>query len=535
MVITKVLPNSALPCHSLVHDKVQSGVVVLKVITRVCVSLYRNNDRACLQRLVFNMRDSDVVKFDDVIQHNSTMDSRTRQALYRNIRRQIACYFEDANKKQTSPVCRYCKVAAGALNEYVAFVVFSETAEFGVDASAGEDEIVVTRSVNAGRNVDPRNGGSEGLKAVSRTTGDNHTERESDNQEVVEVKQNESVQRKKDVPRGSQVQEQKTRNVMTARQDVTQTSGVGEQLAEKQAVDNVEVSKHRDSTQTVVLGETVLQEMNVMKTVDNHVDDVEPVGVISRSDVPTPEDREPPRIMNNHELCADVVVAGATSSQPHDHDVIIEVDNQSTDSPELNGSGELYAWKTDVRLKSTSDAASDDVGLRNTEYEILSDWLSSRVDSTTAIHRFPVLYDLPVLAPRENPERSVTWRLAEKFAPSKPATEPVAPANEQVFKHKKAASDVIFIGPYDRDVIIHSEVVRRRVSYVCDDMLPLSASDIICVTDVGHDVSLTRISDIVNMSKLSATKAKFGAYTGADTKSSCASCVLLIFTPPAPL
>ena len=88
------------------------------------------------------------------------------------------------------------------------------------------------------------------------------------------------------------------------------------------------------------------------------------------------------------------------------------------------------------------------------------------------MHRFPTLCDLPVLAPEENAERSVTWRLAEKFVPSKPVTEPLLSAAEQTFKDGKAASDVIFVGPYDRTVVKHREVVRRRVGQICDDILP---------------------------------------------------------------
>jgi len=516
-------------------------LVILKVVMEfVCLSVFRTDDRACLQRLVFNMHDSDVVKFDDTIQHNAMMDSRTRRQLYNGIRRQIACYFEDANKKQKSPVCRYCKVNAGTLNEYVAFVVFSETAEFVVDATTGEDEIVVNRSVRAGRDVSPGDRGSDGRQLgqeIGRTTADNHAESESHSREVVEIRQNETDKKKELMPRGSQVQEQKSRDGTAARQEVTHVSRVAEQLAGKQSVEHTEVGEHRCPTQTEVLGEMPLQEIDVTRAVGSPVSDVSDVepadepGVIDQPDEPAVEDREPRRGVNNHEYSADLSVTGTAASLPRDHDDTIEVDSQPTESPEVNGSGELYKWETGTVLKVTSDAASDDVDLKNAEYVKLLDWLSSRIDSTTAVHRFPTLYDLPVLAPRENPEHSVTWRLAEKFAPSKPATEPDAPANEQVFKNKKAVSDVIFIGPYDRDVIRHSEVVRRRVSHVCDDMLPLSASDIICVTDIGHDVSLTCVGDILNTSKLSA-KAEFGAYTGVDTKSACVSCALLRFTPP---
>ena len=98
------------------------------------MSVCRTEDRASLQHLVFNMQNSDFLKFDNVVRHNSTMDSRTREALYSKIRCQIARNFDLANKNKLMPVCRYCRVEVGSLNEYVAFVT--------VDNYSIESEIV---------------------------------------------------------------------------------------------------------------------------------------------------------------------------------------------------------------------------------------------------------------------------------------------------------------------------------------------------------------------------------------------------------
>lgn len=82
--------------------------------------------------------------------------------------------------------------------------------------------------------------------------------------------------------------------------------------------------------------------------------------------------------------------------------------------------------------------------------------------------------------------------------------------------HEKTASDV---GPYDSEVIRHSEVVRRQVHHICSDLLPKSSSDIYCITDIGSDVGLTDVGDIVNISNLSP--GQFVACTAC-----CVSCAL---------
>jgi len=671
----------------------------------------RQEDRAGLQRLVFNMHDSNVVKFDEVIHHNNMMDSHTRRALYSNIRRQIAHNFEVANKKNKSAICRYCRVSAGPLNEYVAFVVFSETDESVVDTSASRDETVLpsvdNNSVKAETNVDMEKTASEGCQSereVSKTTVDYPVDIKSESHEVLsKIKQCEILgeitpckpaeKQKREMLHVSRVRERKSKNVTTSRLEVTQTAGTGEESAQTQVGHSVQVSEREGPTQKVVdeiveqetymtktsamLGDEVQdvkrddepcvmsqpdekvvdgvveQETYVDKTsamlvdevqdvdpgdvpcfmsqpdekvVDemveqetttvlvSEVQDVEPddeLFIVSQPDekvdeivdqeayvnqtsavlvdevqdvepddepcvmsqpdekvvdemveqkttavlVSEVQDVEPDDelfivsqpdemdVMNEHDLpkhSADEILMGKILSLPRDNEVNIEAKNQTNDLPEMDASGELYVWQTDTILQGKSDTTSDDVDLKNTEYEKLLDWLSSRTDSTTAFHRFPTLYDLPVLAPRENTERSVTWRLAEKFVPSKSATErglttrnrfgDEGVAGGQMSSDRRAASDVIFIGPYDTSMIRQIEVVRRRVSQVCHDMLPLSSSDIFCVTDVGCDINLTSVSDIVNTSRVST--AQFTAYTASNTKSACVSCVLLRFPPP---
>jgi len=511
----------------------------------VCVCVCRSNDQACLQRLVFNMHDSDVAKFDEVIRHNSAMDAPVRRALYANIRRQIGGNFEHANKNHKSPICRYCRLKP--LNEYVAFVVFAETPEFVVDTSTSQGETVppavVDKSTDDERNVDVGKTGHEGhqsIKKVSKMEADDSVDIKSRSREILdEIKGCKSE--KKEAPRGSTAPERKLGNIKTARPGLTQTSDTCEQSAANKAA----VSEDQNKQTVKVIGEITQQQTDVKKTstlLVSEVRDVEPGGEpgITRPVQwnGTVEKQEPqePHVVNKVDapkLSADKMVTGKVSHLSSNNDASSKV----VDSAGIDA---LYEWKADTVLQLKSDSTADDVGLKNSEYEKLSEWLSSRTDSTTTFHRFPTLYDLPVLAPHENPERSVTWRLAEKFEPSKPVAEEGPqirnrchdeglPSASLAGKDRRAASDVIFVGPYDTSVIRHREVVRRRVSQICDDMLPQSSSDILCVTDVGSDIGLSRVCDIISTSKLSA--AQFGAYTAADTESTCVSCVLLRFSP----
>jgi len=473
------------------------------------------------------MLDSDVVKFDDIIRHNSTMDSETRRALYSKIRQQIVRNFEVANQKHKKPVCRYCRVKAGQLNEYVAFVAFTETAEFTVDTSASQEQTVVNKSTSDERNVDlGKTRDHQSDNKVCKMEADNVMKIKSQNQEVLgEINQRELEKKKEEMTRDSQIQERTSRSARTPTPEVTQTSGEGKQLE----VDT-EVGDETGKVSEKIAEQNTTTEMLVNDQVHD-AEQVDEINVMSKPDEPC-EQQEQSHVMNNHDLpkqFSDKTVTDEVSILPDDGD------DDVVDSREM----ELYKWKSDSVLQLKSDTTSDDVDLKNTEYEKLSVWLSSRIDSTTAIHRFPTLYDLPVLAPRENMERSVTWRLAEKFVPAKPTAQPaltmrkgdehLADDGQTLKDDRKIASNVIFIGPYDTSVIRHHEVVRRRISQICDDMLPMSSADIFCVTDVGCDVNLTRVSDIVSTRKLSADQ--FGVYTAVDTKSSCASCVLLKLTP----
>jgi len=535
----------------------------------VCVSVYRTDSWASLQRLVFNMHDSDVAKFDDRILYNATLDDRTSHALYSSIRRQVARNFERANRSHKKPICRYCQVVAGPLNDYVAFVVFSETVELSTSARPGEtvpSGAAADKSVGAEENDDlgkSRSKFRRACKEVSRRAVADRPEVKGQCREILgEIVQCKSEKKKELTPVSGRLPEPK------GSQETTQTSRAGKQLAGPKLVDDdaMKDGKHGNLTGEVigktetdvsatpvddVTGKVIGKiEADVSATPVDDVPDVEPVDSNSPPDVPdvepvdsnSPPD-EPERTVNQERL--DVVnkqdepKQSTLPSLPHRHEVVVEFSS----STETDAASELYAWNNDTELRTNLDDSTD---VKNTEFKKLSDWLFLRISSTTAIHRFPTQYDLPVLGPRENPERSVTWRLAEKFLPSKSLAESqpgvrrqthdsyfadVAQAGEQMVEGGKAASHVIFIGPYDASVIRHSEVVRRRVSQVCEDLLPHSAADILCITDVGSDVNVTRVSDIVDTSRLSATQ--FGMYTAMDPESAPVSCVLLKFNSSA--
>lgn len=492
------------------------------------------------------------------------MDSPTRRALYANIRRQIAHNMDLANKNHERAICRYCKIKTGPLNEYVAFVIFSETAEFAMDTEASQDEKVTTATLDAERNVDLGKTGSEDRgsgKEVSKVVIDDYAEIKNLGREVLgEIKQRKSDKKLKRVPR---VTGRKLRNIETSAPELTQKSNVGEKLAGERASVDVEVCKvvsevTRQKTDVepgkegeVISGVTRQKtdvepddEPNIVSKPEELMSDaVQPAGIGTAGkpgaigDVALVREEEheaQPDVVNEHDIpedSTDEVVTGTVSSLERDHEAETEAVTQVTDSAGVDSDQPLYEWKADTVLQVKSDVISDDADLKNVEYRRLSDWLSSRTDATTTIHRFPMLYNLPVLGLRENPERSVTWHLAEKFEPWKrrPEHPGLAVRNDTADKNKKTASDVVFIGPYDTSVIKQAEVVRRRVRQICEDMLPQALSDVLCVTDVGSDVGLTRVSDIVNVSELSADQ--FCAYTAMDTASSSVSCVLLRFSP----
>ena len=490
----------------------------------VCVGVYRTNDRACLQRLVFNMQDSDVLRFDERICHNSSLDRRTRRALYSNIRRQVARNFELANNNQMNPICRYCRMDTGQLNEYVAFVVFSEAADFQVSTSASQDVMLPApgaadaTGTAAGRNVDVGEfGTSEFRGVVEESANGSHSEITAGNWEVIgEVKEREPAKKP----------------------EMKHSLGADK----KQEVENnVEVGRREDVTHEVV--DAI--KTGSMKTSTTLVDQFEDIET-DEPDVMTQLDESEgiPKDLNDQPSELDVPEQSVdeiatVSSPPHERTVAMEARSLPGDSLDMDVSVELYVWNSSVVLQTNTDNSSDEADPKNTEYEKLSDWLSSRIDSTTAIHRFPTLHDLPVLGPRENPEMSVTWRLAEKFMPSTAERNAgmkngagdkyVASTEAEELKAGKAASDVIFIGPYDSIVIRHSEVVRRRVNQTCDDVLPRSSSEVICVVDVGTDVGLTSVGDIVDTSRLSAEQ--YDIYTATNASRTQVSCAVVKLIP----
>jgi len=490
------------------------------------------------------MQDSDIVKFDDHIRHNATMDGRTRRALYTNIRLQVARNFEQANKSHQQPVCRYCRVTAGPLSDYVAFVRFSETAEFSTSASQGESihSAAAKKSTGAEGKANVGKPGSKfshAAKELGKTAVDNHSGIKGQSREILgEIVQYKSKKKKKVMPAGRRMPERKAKTVITLGPETEQTSRAGKQLAQKQVDSNVT----EDSKYKILIPEVI--ETDVKKTsamLVDHIPEVEPVDECNISCQPD----EPDRMMNLEELdvtnkqdvpeeSPGTTITEKVSSLPHTHEVVVEGHSRLDDSSD----SEFCVWKNDTELPANLDANTD---VKNVEFKKLSDWLFLRIGLTTAIHRFPTQYDLPVLGPQENLEQSVTWRLAEKFSPSnslmeqklttrkKTHNEHVPVAEDQRLKEGKAASHVVFIGPYDASVIKHSEVVRRRVSQILDDLLPQSSADIFCVTDVGVDVNLTRVDDIVDTSRVSAVQ--FSALTVSDAESSPVSCVLLRFSP----
>ena len=489
------------------------------------------------------MHDSDILKFDDHIGHNATLDNRTRLALYSNIRRQIARNFERANKSHENPVCRYCRVEIGPFNDYVAFVVFSsDTVEFNTSASQDESVPSATADKSMGAEQISDLGKSESKfhqagKKVSKTA--DRSEVKAENREILgDIVQRKSEKKKDDrrLP--------KRKSVITSGPEATETSSAGKQLTQKQVSNVTEVSSHENVTHEVV-SEIETGVTNTSAAPVDNLSDVEPV------DESNNNNGQSDRMMNEEQLDtadkqdvakqSDMTATAEVSSLPCRHEVIVEVSGQFKDSSEMNTSIKLCVWKNETQLNL--DASAD---IKNVEFEKLSEWLSSRMSLTTSIHRFPAQYDLPVLGPRENQERSVTWRLAEKFSPcsevkrklgTKEKTHgkhfPDVPwAGEQTLEGGKAASHVVFICPYDPVVVSRpSELVRRRVGQIIDDLLPQSSSDVFCVTDVGCDVGVTCVGDIVNTSRLSAVQ--FCAYTVSNAESAPVSCVLLRFSPSA--
>jgi len=452
------------------------------------------------------MHDSYFVKFDHVIQHNAKLDGPTRRALYSNIRQQIARNFEVANKRHSNPICRYCRVSAGTLKEYVAFVMLRETAEFLVDTSNSNDEIVVNSTERRSQSAD-----SLPDKDTRKVAVGSHAKVESQSEEVhgkFEMKP--STLEKKKILRGSQVEEMESQN---------STNSPPEQLAGKED-DGTEVSGSESVTQRKASEDVAGQQksdalaMTATMLVGHNV---EP-NVESQSD-------EPECTREHAILMGDV---------PYEH----EVNSSDFVAPVQDSVAEsddgLYSWQTDAVFRTISVPGAATCDLKDIEYTKLSNWLSLRIDESTTIHRFPMLYDLAVLGParQDDAMQSVTWRLAEKFEPSL-IKDSVSRRqdNVSISGDRQAVSDVVFIGPYDSRLVRQSELVRRRVRQVCDDILPRSSSrDVLCVTDVGCDVGLMHITDIVDISVLSAAAThQFDAYTALDSR--CVSCVLLRFTP----
>ena len=492
----------------------------------VCVSVYRTDDRASLQRLVFNMQDSDIVKFDDHIHHNETLDHRTRLALYSKIRQQVVRNFERANRSHKNPVCRYCQVAVGPVNDYVAFVVFSETVEFNTSASqddsvqsaaAADKSTAAEKNANLGKSESKfHQAGKDVSKPADRL------EVKAQNQEIIgEIVQCKSEKKTEVMPVGRKVPKRQCKNVTTSGSEATQSYRAGRRLAHKQ-VDNVTEVSNRENHTHEVVGKTETDVKKKSATVDDL--SIEPVDEYNLPDEPDGMmNREQLDVTNKQDVPKQSNATEKVLNLPRE-DFTVEISGQL--GAEMDEGSKLCLWQKETILQLNASA-----DVKNIEFKKLSDWLFLRMSLTTAVHRFPLQYDMPVLGPRENPEQSVTWRLAEKFSPYKPTAEADVPlAIEQTLKGGKAASHVVFIGPYDRNVIRQREVVQRRVAQIIDDLLPHSSADIFCITDVGRDINMSCVDDIVISSKL-PTAAQFCAYTASDAEFTPVSCVLLRFSP----
>ena len=460
------------------------------------------------------MRDTDIAKFDETIQLNSTMDDSSRRALHSGIRKQIARNFDSANKKRPKPVCRYCRLSVGSANEYIAFVVFSEASENVASTSSSQDKADVVDG--SGENSGCGKTGSADDGELWKKTVDSPSQ--------IEQRSLSDKWSKSEIKEGA-VSACRSEDVADLRPE---TSGGGELLPQSRTdTDDVESTEGE-----VTAGQT--EPTDLVKGCANGLPQIGDLDVSGKLDTATKShselddvgsqlvEPEAPAGGESDLPCPDTKVEGQSDLPDDTPDVATEetMSSQPTDavaySPKIDSSSKLYAWKSGTKLRLSSTMEDKDM-----EFERLSEWLGRRIGSTTAVHRFPSLYHLPVLGPLENPEQSVTWRLAEQYGKGNPSQD--ADSTEM-------ASDVIFVGPNDSNVVSnHREVLRRVVAMICDNLLPRAMSDVLCVSDVGVDVSVTAVSDIISTQNLSP--GQFNAYTVLDTESNGVSCVLLKFCP----
>lgn len=73
---------------------------------------------------MFNVKDSDIDKFDSVVQHNAVLSAELKEGVYSGVREQIAANFKRANGQFGRCVGRYCVVKA--LDAHVGFVLLCD-------------------------------------------------------------------------------------------------------------------------------------------------------------------------------------------------------------------------------------------------------------------------------------------------------------------------------------------------------------------------------------------------------------------------
>jgi hypothetical protein len=424
------------------------------------------------------MVDSDIARYNDKIQLNAAMDEKTRAALYVCIRRQIACNFQLANSNRPRSVCHYCHVEGG-LNEDVAFILVSN------------DAIVTNISDLLDMETQP--------ETVSCEHGDRKAETVTGVHDITEQQVRADSCKKTDVS-GAEVEAEEPKDSID---EVTE-------LVDSSEIDKIPSSSGDEECSKVKLP-VKGKDMEAMK-----------------GDIDVVHGREEGNIVSG-------VVSAASGPNGAISDTTVNGRAEiSMEGPDIDNI--LYIWDDKTLLVDTvvSETVEDKDNGRNAEFKSLLKWLKPKIGSETRLVRFPVAEDLAILSPVEKPEQSVTWRLAESLQGRKHVVGlkcgrvDGGGCNDsgvlQTCGKMSNVSSVIFIGPFDPTVVRHCEIVRRRVAHVIDDLTP-DDGDVYCVTDIGSEVGLSHLTDIVGTSVKSLSCVR--AYTAVNPRCVPASCVLL--------
>ena len=217
----------------------------------------------------------------------------------------------------------------------------------------------------------------------------------------------------------------------------------------------------------------------------------------------------------------------------------------------------LYVWNVKTSLISdTNKSRAEKIVNHEAEFTRIKEYLMSRIDARTALQRYPSHYDIPLLSPEVPPPFSVTNRLVNFFVPARKedsfggyasgrttrrchrslggTKNHSSTRDSEVFQMKSdevvtgSASSIVFVGPFDPHVVRHDEYVRRRITAVLDS-IDDNVGDVCYVTDIGQDVQLTRMADIVGTTRL-RPGTSIRALTGVDPQFNPASVVLLLIS-----